>query len=203
MGLMDFLPTGVSGNVKIERFAVGPQEAALEMMRAIMSSNRGRAVPEGQYTRLFIGGRLMMSDTPDELEDIRPFTHAARGAVLINGLGLGCVTFKALSKESVDHAIVVEQNPDVIRLVAPTLQGIFRERLTVVEGDAFTYKPPADMRFDAVWHDIWFNMCLDNLPEMTRLKRKYARRADWQGCWGEVFLRQQARQEQRQRNSYR
>lgn len=197
MGLMDFLPTGASGNVVIERFTVGKQEAALQMMRALMSSERGRGVPEGQYTRLKIGGRTMMSDTPDELADIRPFTHAAHGAVLINGLGLGCVTFKALSKSSVDRALVVENNPDVIALVAPTLKGMFRDRLQIVEADAFAYKPPADLRFNAVWHDIWLDLCLDNLPEMTRLKRKYARRADWQGCWGEVFLRQQERREKR------
>ena len=42
-----------------------------------------------------------------------------------------------------------------------------------------------------------------NLAEMTRLKRRFARRADWQGCWGEELLRAQKRREQRERRFWR
>jgi hypothetical protein len=43
--------------------------------------------------------------------------------------------------------------------------------------------------YGAVWHDIWDNLSVDNLPQMTALKRKYGRRARWQGCWSEPQVR--------------
>jgi hypothetical protein len=62
------------------------------------------------------------------------------------------------------------------------------KRFTVSETEAKATQLRAMMkgeRYGMVWHDIWDSFCGDNLPEMTRLKRKYGRRADWQGCWGE------------------
>ena len=64
--------------------------------------------------------------------------------------------------------------------------------MDIVQADAFTVKlprpslflhVPRDTRYDVVWHDIWDNICADNLPEMHRLHRRYGRRCDWQGSW--------------------
>jgi len=76
---------------------------------------------------------------------------------------------------------VVEKSKDVISLVAKHYLG--DHRVTIVNADAYLYKPPKGVKYDAVWHDIWDNICGDNLPEMTRLHRKYGKRADWQGSW--------------------
>jgi hypothetical protein len=39
------------------------------------------------------------------------------------------------------------------------------------------------------WHDVWANICEDNLPLMARLHRRYGRRVNWQGSWSkEVVL---------------
>jgi hypothetical protein len=185
------VPEGQSGNWKVERFTVTGRDAEIERIRAMFS---GRRVPEGTYTRLMRRGQVIMSDTPDEIRDHLEPIRRARGSVLINGLGLGVVLQAALNKPEVRHVTVVEKSPDVIKLVAWHYYERFGyDRLTVVEGDAFDWKIPKGARFDVVWHDIWDNLCADNLREMSVLHRKFGRRTDWQGSWGRELCRRYAR----------
>jgi hypothetical protein len=88
----------------------------------------------------------------------------------------------------------------VIDLVAPHIAD---PRLTVICASAYDWQPPKGVRYNAVWHDIWDNLCTDNLVEMARLHRKYARRCDWQGSWGKEILRYRKRQEDREMESLR
>lgn len=88
-----------------------------------------------------------------------------------------------LDKPAVDKVTVIEISPDVITLVGSYLKEHFGARLEIIEADAFTWQPPRGVRYGAVWHDIWDNICSDNLPEMHKLHRKYGRRTDWQGSW--------------------
>jgi spermidine synthase len=127
-----------------------------------------------------------MSDTNAEMRDHMQFVCQASGRVLINGLGLGMVLGAVLAKDSVTHVTVVELSQDVIDLVAAHYAC---DRLEVVCCSAFDYKPPKGLRYNAVWHDIWDDLCGDNLPEMTKLKRKYGSKTDWQGCWAEGQVR--------------
>jgi len=196
------VPEGESGRHRIERFTVGAADAQFEMMRAMFSSSRGRGVPEGTYTRLMRGGTLVMSDTPDECWDHRPFYQFARGHVLINGLGLGMVLQAVLLKDGVERATVVEKSPDVIALVGPHYEEMFPGRVEIVEADALEWNPPKGVRYGAAWHDIWDAMCEDNLPQMHRLHRKYGRRTDWQGSWGRGIIETRRRQESRDRRGW-
>ena len=136
-----------------------------------------------------------MSDTPDEIKDHLAFIYRAHGICLINGLGLDMAATAALRKPNVAHVYVVEQSADVISLVAPTYKKNYSDRLTVLHGDALTDKWPElrGVRFDAVWHDIWDTICGDNLPEMTKLHRRYARRCNWQGSWARALCRRGCR----------
>lgn len=179
------VPEGTSGPWSVKRFEISPTHAKLESIRA-MSSGRG-VCKAGIYTSLVHSRRgIVMSDTPDEMRDHFGFVYAARGHVLINGLGIGMALGAVLKKESVDRVTVIEVSEDVISLVGPHYAC---ERLSIIHADAFDYSPPKRIRYGAVWHDIWDAICTDNLPEMTRLKRKYGRRTDWQGCWAEYQCR--------------
>lgn len=148
-------------------------------MRAALRG-MGRLVPKGRYLALRRNGSIIMSDTPDELRDLREFRYQATGAVLINGLGLGIATCMALGKPEVTSVTVIELSQDVINLVAPH---IIDSRLTIIQADAYTYLPKKGTKFDVVWHDIWDTICADNLEGMKRLHRKYGKRATWQGSW--------------------
>ena len=173
------VPEGERGAWTIQRFTVRDDESEFTALRSI---GRGRGyVPAATYTKLVHAQRgIVMSDTPDELRDHLSAYYAARGNVLINGLGLGVIAGAVLNKDGVDHVTVIEIDADVIALVGPHYAC---NRLTIINADAFTYKPPKGARYDMVWHDVWDTICADNLPEMTKLKRRYGRRADWQGCW--------------------
>lgn len=183
------IPEGRSGEWAVERFTVSEEDAKFGALRAAMSSSRGRYVPPGTYTRLRRGGVTVMSDTPDEMRDHFDPVRIAHSSVLINGLGLGMVAQAVLRRHDITDVTVIEKSPDVIALVAPH---IANPRLTVIEADAFDWKPPKDKRYSVVWHDIWDYICGDNAAEMTTLKRRYGRRADWQGCWCEWQTRRAA-----------
>jgi hypothetical protein len=186
------VPEGQSGDWEIKRFTVSPEAAQLEALRAIFSSNRGLGVPEGTYTKLSHKQRgIIMSDTPDEIRDHLEFIHNAEGNVLINGLGLGMVTRACLQKEEVQSVTVVEISGDVIKLVGPWITKIAQDlgkALTIVHADALTWKSPKGQRYNAIWHDIWDNICGDNLATMHRLHRRYGKFCDWQASWARHLI---------------
>lgn len=179
------VPEGQRGPWKITRFTIDEKTANDSLMRSVFGRGRG-ALVTGEYTRLTCNGAVIMSDTPHEMRDHEPIVRRARGHVLINGLGLGMVLGAVMRKPDVETVTVVELDPDVIALVAPHYTA---PNVTVVEGDALTWKPPRGARYEAVWHDIWSSICTDNLDSMTTLKRRYGRRSNWQGCWAEYYTK--------------
>lgn len=185
------VPEGKSGNMCVERFEV--PESSVENIRLAF---QGRACRPGSYTRLIQDPHTFwMSDTTAEVHDHMPAIYQIRvrgGRVLINGLGLGMVVQAALACPDVTHVDVVERNADVIKLVGPTYAS---ERCTIHHADAFTIKWPSNTHWSVAWHDIWPEICGDNLPEYAKLKRSYGRRVDWQGCWAEDILRAEQRRE--------
>ena len=168
------LPEMSKGPWRIEHFTVDRMD--------FHSALRGRDVPIGEsYTRLMRNGTLVMSDTPAECRDHIEAFYQATGNCLINGLGIGMILKNILQKSEVTDVTIVEISQDLIDLVSPYYTD---PRVKYVCCDAFTYKPEKGKRFQMVWHDIWDNICEDNLPEMTKLHRKYGKCADWQGSWG-------------------
>jgi len=178
------VPEGISGEWKVEKFTVAENDIG-----AISYALHGRPVPPGTYTRLKKEGAWdpMMSDTPAEIRDHMEFIHRATGRCLLNGLGLGVVLKAILAKPGVTQVDVVEIEQDVINLVWPTYKD--GNRVALYHTDAFTIQWPKDTRWDCAWHDIWPALCTDNLPEVAKLKHKYARKVKYQKAWMEEELR--------------
>jgi hypothetical protein len=172
------IPDGQSGNWRIETFEI--PENSIENIRAMFKPGC-RMIKPGFYKRIMRNGSVVMSNTPAEISDYRHFVWKAKGSVLINGLGLGCVLADVLKKESVEKVTVIEISSDVINLVAPFFKT--DSRVSIIQADAFTWKPLKGERYNAVWHDIWDNICADNLDEMAKLHRKYGKRCDYQDSW--------------------
>ena len=184
-------PERSQGAWKIDHFTVTGRE---------FQGFSSRTVPPGTYTRLTRNGTLVMSDTPDEMEDHLPIVNQATGRVLINGLGLGMVLKNILLKPGVFDVTVIEIDQDLIDLVGPRLgwpNSVSDHRVSIVCADALTYKPPKGVRYNAVWHDIWDTICTDNLDQMKYLHRKYGRRTDWQGSWCRGLCEHQLKKEQK------
>lgn len=188
------IPEGEFGHWKVERFIV--EEDSLGRLRYALD---GRDVPAGTYTRLMRRrsenghgdvmpwDTLVMSDTPAEFDDHRDFWGAVRfrrGHVLLHGLGLGCAVRMALHAGA-ERVTVVELDRDLIAHVAPHLDP---QRVAVVQGDAFTLRHPVGSRWSVVWHDIWDELCTDNISKMTTLHRKFGSRCGWQGSWSREYL---------------
>lgn len=166
------IPDGVAGVWRVERF---------EIPKTAMLFTFGHRAPSpGTYTRLMRGETLVMSDTPAERRDHYSPVWEAKGLCLVNGLGLGMVAKAILNKPQVERLTIVEISKEVIDLVAPHVAD---PRLEIVNSCAFAYQPPKGVRYGMVWHDIWDDICGDNLPQMHKLHRKYGRRCDWQGSW--------------------
>lgn len=201
------VPEGVSGDVEVRRFEVSGEDADRTRLQAAMHGGRGYVAP-GSYTALYRRGRLWMSDTSDERRDHIPFVREvdrqSLKTVLVGGLGLGMVAAALAILPTVERVTIIEKDEDVIALVGPWLREVYADaqiELEIIHGDATDPKPlfPRDQRWDAAWHDIWEELCTDNLTEMGNMGRRYARRVGWQDFWGRDYLKaQKARERQHQ-----
>lgn len=169
---------GVSGAWELKKFTVTPQGAKIHNIRE-MFNMRNRFIEEGEYWGLYRNGKVIMSNTPAEINDHYQFITKAHGKVLIGGLGLGMVLKCLLDKPNVTNVTVVEQSEDVIKLVAPAY--IKDNRVSIIHADIFTYTPSE--RFDCAWFDIWDDISGDEYPEMKKLHRKYGRYVGWSDSW--------------------
>lgn len=178
-----YLPEGTHGTASLQTITV--QGHGIENLRARMA---GRNTKDGTYTGLYRNGGLWMSDTDAEWRDNAHAYQQMRvrgGRVLINGLGIGMIVKAALALPNVEHVDVVEIDPDVAALVGPQYES---DRCTIHLADAYTIKWPTGTHWTVAWHDIWKDLCEDNLPLMSKLHRSYGRRVDWQDSWGKSFL---------------
>lgn len=175
------LPSGKKGHHKIESFTVSVQEATFQCMQMAIKDRLEEGIIPGTYTRLVRDdGTIVMSDTISERRDHAEFVEAAFGWVLVNGLGLGMIIPPVLAKRKVKHLIVVENNQDVLDLVAPTYLKRYPKRLSIVKADAFYFE--LSRCPDVVWNDIWDFISDENVPEMDDLEEKY-RGASWCDSW--------------------
>ena len=99
-----------------------------------------------------------MSLCPSEINSMASSIAAAKGRVLVLGLGLGYYAWKASLKDEVESVTVVELSSEVIDLfhevIEPRLD--FHGKLTVVKADAieFLAKVKAE-EYDFCFADIW------------------------------------------------
>lgn len=188
-----FIPTGKQGEWAVEKFTVSKSDAKLFNLRQ-MINNRGREILPGNYTKLTHQGTIVMSDTPAEIQDQIYFTYVAHGNILINGLGLGLVVQGLMLDSTVKHITIIEISPEVISLVGKHLEKRYGDKITIINADAFTWKPPKGRNvYTFAWHDIWETICGDHWPEMKRLHRKYAQKAREQYSWCREEIRRAAR----------
>ena len=157
--LHKFIPPGSSGDVAIEHVKYGAKT----------------------FTLLSIGGVRTMSDSLVEWFTNRDFLKAARGDVLIAGLGVGYVVLPLRFKQEVDSVTVIEKSQDVIDLVEP---GVRWYNVSVELGDIFSWEPPAE----AMWDTIYFDMFAQPLTaeQEDELSSKFAphlREGGWMGAW--------------------
>lgn len=172
------LQEGTSGVWELKKFSITREEARNHALRCAFNGYPERAVQEGEYYKLTRNGYTIMSNTPAEVNDHIKFIRAAKGKVLIAGLGLGMVLQEVLKKDSVTKVTVVEISKDVINLVAKSYQD---PRLEIINEDIFNFKPTE--HYDFGWYDIWDDISGDEYEEMKKLTRKLSRYVSKSDCW--------------------
>jgi len=177
------VPEGKKGDWAIDKFTITKEQAEFANLRALINRRPQTMVDPGEYTRLTHQGGIVMTDTPMEMRMHQHFYHKAEGRVFISGLGLGVIASAVASKDEVEYVLVIEIQPEVIDLVMPHLTHL--NKLHVICHDAYTFKPTLSdgRKFDWGWHDIWNEICGDNLDDMKRLHRHYARYITNQRSW--------------------
>jgi len=199
--MFQVVPEGVEGEVKISHFEVSKMDSTFTMIRAMQ--NPLSYVPEGVYCRLTVGRTLMMTDTSMEKRSNYGVVQNSRGNVLIAGLGIGMVLLPILEKPEVETVTVIEKYKDVIKLVETHIReaaGDAGKKLQVIVADIFEWVPPKGGKWDTLYFDIWPDMCTDNLKDMEKLHRKFARRKTpgaWMDSWQKDYLKYQKQREKR------
>lgn len=178
------IPEVQLNNWRVEHFEVSKQDAKIFNVRQSFCFGGGRFIESGKYMKLVRDeNNIVMSDTPTEVREFSYFVCMAEGYILISGLGLGLLVHKLLQKKTVKMITVIEKEADVIDLVLPHIKN---KRLTVLCGDVFDWKIGKNIMYDYIWHDIWDTISEENLPEISKLKRKFGRHhREYQGCWCE------------------
>lgn len=200
-------PDGIEhGPALIRHYTVTERDQAQSLITAMQGRRGGRERAGDSFAQLLVGGQLWMSDTQDERNDHWEIVHQAKGDVLIGGLGLGLVALACAMKDEVDSVTVIEINPDVAALVRPHLDAV-TDKVTIIVADLFAWKPPKGTKYNAIWFDIWADICTENLSEYTKLNRKFARARKpdgYRGAWVEGLLRYQLQRDKRDdRGGYR
>lgn len=185
------VPDAELGEWRVSHFEVDHHGAVMHNLRAVRDGDMDMAIRPGKYVRLSRGGTVVMSDTPMEMESNSEVVRKAQGTVLISGLDLGIVAHSIALKPEVERVHVLELSPEVISLVGPHVS----KKIEITNADCFEYKPAKDERYDFVYHDIWDDISTDNLQEMGRLHRKWARRSGWQNSWMRDRLKYMKRRE--------
>lgn len=116
-------------------------------------------------------GETWMSLTAFEIESQQLGVEAARGAVVIMGLGMGWAAAAAAMKPEVRVVTVVERDPDVIALHAELdlfsrLPDGAGEKVRIVAGDALEWR--ADGPVDLLIADIWLPLVSEGRVEEVR-----------------------------------
>lgn len=226
--VVDHIPEGVSGRWGVQHFTVSRKEAdAFNMRLSWRPATGDQLIGHGRYARLAVGRyaapepapglmdtTVVTSDTPFERRTNWQFVSEARGDVLIGGLGLGFTPLCLIPDPRVRSITIVEKERDVVDLVwkhvlkyrdkfgwwTPGLHRLHRPELTIVVDDVRTWRPPAGVKFDTIYFDIWAGVCQDNLEEIAKLHQAFKARkrpGGWMNSWIAETLRSDREEERR------
>lgn len=133
------------------------------------------------------GKNVWMSLARMEVESHMPHLAAARGRVVVMGLGMGFALYNVMQKHDVTSVVVVEQNPDIVELLNNTTcwrQWPGHEKVSLVMDDALRYKPAGEVDF--LYADIWPRVGNDDALRHTQIMQDNVQ-AELVGFWGQEF----------------
>jgi len=129
-------------------------------------------------------GITWMSIVPMEIESQLPHLAAARGTVVVCGLGLGLMAYAVSARQAVSRVVVVERDPEIIamfRKFAAFDAWAQRGKVDIVCADAREFRLDG---VDFLYADIWPNYRMDTMvSDMAAIHRGIP--APLCGYWGQ------------------
>ena len=125
-----------------------------------------------RFPAIYEGNVPWMSVCPSEILSMQADIAAARGNVLVLGLGLGYYPFMISGRPEVEDITVVERSPEIVKLFEEHLlpQFPFGFKIETAECDAYDYLDAAEPgEFDFVYCDLWMGAA-DGAEHYRRLK---------------------------------
>lgn len=182
----DFLAAARCSGVELGEF--GPWQIVRKNVESLQSALIQGNAPvtflrhavEPSLANLHLGYQTVMDDGRQELKRHLPIWLAARGRVLVTGLGLGCVVRGLLASPSVEHIDVVEIDALIIERIGQEFAD--DPRVTIHHADALAWMPAPTVRFDFGWHDLWLDGDGLHLLHM-RLVERFRPICGPQGAW--------------------
>lgn len=188
-----YSPVEEKGLCRIEKFSISRQEAEVYNFRNLLNGCLGMNVSPGEYVKLYVNGRLYMSDTDMERKSNSAFVEHAYGDVMVAGLGIGLIINAIREKVAggdVKSITVYEKYQDVIDVVEPKLRDL---PIKIVCRDILEYRPSKNERYDTIYFDIWLDINVKNLKEIYTLHRRWINRLNpggWINSWMKEHLQQ-------------
>jgi hypothetical protein len=179
--------------VLIERFEVTAEYAQMDKLKAAFNPQRSdRSVDPGWYTRLTVDEVLWMTDTPAEVRDVElvddVMSDHPGGTMLIVGLGIGLVLHRAIVRRGMSAIDVVEREERVLRAVAPHYLELAHAHGCELHfhcADIHQWKVPRGSTWDIGFFDIWPTIDQEDMPEVTRLRKRFHSRTNTFVAWAQ------------------
>ena len=159
------------------------------------AGERADETSEKAFSDLFFPPRGWMADTLIERSMMLLAAREAKGKVLVGGLGLGIYPqITLLLKRPVSSITIIENHPDVIRLVEPCVAKFAKSHgvpVRILSDSIENFMQITDERFDTIYLDTWGDLHYKFLGYINYLVSLASKIATPQGkiqCWGYNFL---------------
>ena len=115
---------------------------------------------------------VWMSTDPNEINTMRPSIEKASGDVLAFGLGLGYFPLMCAAKSNVSSVTIVEKDPKIIEIFKKYILPlcVFKDKIHIIEGDAFNFAHSDLSKYSFLFIDIWHNP-EDGLPLYLKFRK--------------------------------
>lgn len=188
------IPEGVSGNIRVSHrtIPVGQDVTIVGFRQALLRGTRpvtGTTKQPLKVHELSCEQRgVWMTDLPEELNQLGEMVYNVKpkGRVLVGGLGLGIMAgLLANNTADVDEVVVVEINPDVIKLCRG-------EGYTVINRDIMDFLRKSDQQFDYYLLDTWqgtneSTWWSEVMPQRRAIRQNWGKKPVIH-CWAEDIM---------------
>lgn len=131
--------------------------------------------------------KAMMSNHESETKTNQKFLDAAKGDVLIFGLGIGLIIFPLLEDDDITSITIIEIDNGLIDMVGKIIkQKDIYSKLEIINSDAFEYNNLISKKYDTIYFDIWATIDEKAINEMYQLQSLYKKSLNdfgWIDSW--------------------